>query len=435
MSFIDMLGFVQIFLAIFVVLILPTYFFLKERWQRLRTEAALATAETQVTTLTLDMELLQADLSVLEKERLQQIRTGERPMDDPPAGVTPSFEWVEKAWPRDPYAFGFGWQLAQGKPGMVYASVDPESPMWTGNMLLTAKTRYGKDMLAFLILWTLCMRNAVDRLRVVYIDGKESDGGLWAGLNLAHNLYEPVLGEDGIAEVMKKLRELRQHRQRQRRELRVTQWSDIPLDTRPPLVVVFVSELKLLRHGLEKEDDLQEWLTTELSSALASGILYIVSSQSVANMKTSWRDQCSTYIAGFQDRENAIEPNFGMYSKEIEKLGGVSPTEFAGPGYFTIRINRSVATIRSPKLSLEDRRNAINTLPRRPAGIVLSSQDALSSVSQEKQKMLPPHDTAHTNIPATEKTPKDGGFLERLIEAPVMVCLVYLKIKRYHTVW
>ncbi|NJO83206.1 MAG: hypothetical protein HC828_10560 [Blastochloris sp.] len=415
MSWIDALGVLQIVLVLVFILVLPTYFFLKERWHRQRVQSALLVAESRAAQLEIDMDLLQTNLSIMEQERLNQLRYGARPMDDPPAGARPTLQRLNELWPDDTYTFPIGWEIVQGKPGLVCASVNPDSTTWTGNILLTAKTQFGKDSLAFHILWSLCMRNPVDRLRIVYIDGKQSDGGLWAGLHLAHNLYEPVLGEEGIKAAMQQLHNLRKAREQQRVALRVPRWSDIPLDARPPLVVVFVSELKLLQHGVENESDLEKWLTTELSSALASGILYIVSSQSVSGMKTSWRDQCNTYIAGFQDRDHAVEPNFGMYAKEIEKLGGIVPTHFTGPGYFTARINRSIVSVRTPKLSLDDRRDALAQLPRKPAGLVIPAPTVSEKVSTVTEPATSTVIPAHTNIPGPALPPQKAAFLEGLL--------------------
>lgn len=217
----------------------------------------------------------------------------------------------------------------------------------------------------------MCRRNAPDRVQIYFFDGKKSDGGLWANRQLAHNLYEPALGIDDIALAAARMRELRQIREDQRVKLGVTKWSEIPLAQRPPLVIVFVSELDLLELGMPKGEKLEDWLNTELTTCLASGIVYIIGSTTVSNRSTRWRQAIFLHAAGFQDVEDAVEPNLGMTSKHVRELGGMSPIDFEGPGYFTVRINRALSTVRAPKLDIEDRRWGIEQLPRISPNITL----------------------------------------------------------------
>ncbi|GAB4205349.1 MAG: hypothetical protein OHK0022_31390 [Roseiflexaceae bacterium] len=409
MTFTDLLQMGQFVLLGAIVLALPLRWSLRQRAELRRTKLRAELAEAEVQELQQQIAQISSGLSTVERERLERLRNGPQPMDNPPAGIEPTYKRLLERWPDDPYAFPIGWERSQGQPALVCASANPDSPMWTGNILLTGKTRFGKDMLAFLMLWTLCRRNAPERLRIYYIDGKQSDGALWAGLNLAHNLHEPVLGEEGIGMAMVRLRELRKARERQRVELRVTKWSEIPAAQRPPLVVVFVSELDLLELGCPRDEKLEDWLAKELASALASGIMYIVGAQTVSNRNTRWRQQCLTFIAGFQDVEVAVEPNIGMPSKELEKLGGMSPVQFPGPGYFTARINRSVVTVRAPRLDLPERRAAVEQLPRlaaRPQQPAQPSQPA-QPVQPAPARPRP----ARVASAATAARPEDQAFL------------------------
>ncbi|HEU4324307.1 MAG TPA: hypothetical protein VFS21_14235 [Roseiflexaceae bacterium] len=412
MIFTDLLQIVQILALCAIVVALPLRWSLKQRAELRRTKLRAELAEAEVQELQQQIAQISSGLSTTERERVERVRNGPQPMDSPPAGIEPTYQRLLERWPDDPYAFPIGWERSEGRPALVCASANPESPMWTGNILLTGKTRFGKDMLAFLMLWTLCRRNSPERLRIYYIDGKQSDGALWAGLGLAHNLHEPVLGEEGIGMAMVRLRELRKTRERQRVELRVTKWSEIPVAQRPPLVVVFVSELDLLELGCPRDEKLEDWLAKELASALASGIMYIVGAQTVSNRNTRWRQQCLTFIAGFQDVEVAVEPNIGMPSKELEKLGGMSPVQFPGPGYFTARINRSVVTVRAPRLDLPERRAAVEQLPRlpaRPPQPALPSQPALPA--QPAQATPARSRPARVANAAAVARPEDQAFL------------------------
>lgn len=140
-------------------------------------------------------------------------------------------------------------------------------------------------------------------------------------------------------------------------------------------------------------------MVIELTSARKAGIRYWIGAQTVANRRTRWRDQISCYCVGYQDTERAIQPNAGISSAELEELGGWSPLRFPGPGYFTIRIGRQVATIRTPKIDLAERQRAIAQLPRaKPAG-----QDVLAD---EPGRELVPRslDCSKTAVPAIAQT-------------------------------
>ena len=293
--------------------------------------------------------------------RADALRYGAIALDDPPAGIETTYTTLVAITPSDPLAIPVGWQRVQGKPSLTYLSANPASPMFCGHILLTAKTRFGKDTWATHVLYALCRRNPIDRVQLVIIDGKQRDGALWEGV--AHNAIPPVLGSEDLVGATQQLTALRIGRERDAVRRKVVNWHEDEPTTRAPLIVVFISELDLLVTAMG-EKPLDTWLKAELGTSIASGIIYVIGTQNVANRDTGWRDHCLLHVAGFQDRELLGRVNLQMNEKEITDLGGVFPTNLAGPGFFTCRLLRNVVTVRVSALATAERREALASLPR-----------------------------------------------------------------------
>lgn len=310
-----------------------------------------------------------AALDATQRQTLVESIDRPRPLDTPPAGVLPTLQKLHQEYPTDPYAVAIGWELVDDQPEVVAVSLHGDSPIKAGHTLLTGETDWGKDGLAFLIAASLCARTTPRQLQIFWIDGKGPDGALWRGK--AHNWREPVTRADAIAAALTSLETERERRALLLEQHAVTKWEELPDTVRPPLLWVFVSELKLLKKPLGGE--LETWLERELSSARAGGIRYCIATQTVTNMKTEWRSQISCAIAGGQSSKDGDRPNLGLATDEIRDLGAIPPSALPAPGYFTVRVRREVATVRAPKIDLTERKALLARLPSLPSASPIPS--------------------------------------------------------------
>lgn len=285
-----------------------------------------------------------------------------QPLDNPPPGILPALREILSLpdVAADPYYFPIGWRRRRdGAASVTMFSAHPQNEHFCGNVAVTGETRYGKGNLVALIFLSLCMRLNPRQLHVFAVDPKR-DFALWRGK--AHNWREPVLGRDQamIQAAMAALREERERRERLRERAGVLEHFQLHESVRPPLLLVYLAELDVLQLGT---DDLDEWLASEMSTCLASGIIYVIDAQNNSRRATRWRTHFSTFLAAFQSSEASVEPNVGMRPDEIERLGGISPHKLPGKGYFTYRSGRDVGSVRAPLISLEARQEALASLP------------------------------------------------------------------------
>ena len=354
-----------------VVMIVLTIKDQKRRIAELDTEANTLAAERDAARRQ-TQEIL-ASLDAVTRKKVLNHLDRSIPHPNPPPGLKPLIEKLATQWPddvaADPYFFSCGWEMTRGNPGVVVLSLVNTSPYYAGHMLITGETNYGKGHLAFLLLAQLCYRTTTDQLKIFCVDPKQ-DSFLWEGK--VHNWRAPVLGRDRaqITAAMIALRAERERRDALRARHRVLEWQELPDQARPPLLLVYISELDGLKLGC---DDLDEWMTTELGMARASGIRYLIDVQNVSNRETSWRTHIGTFLAGFQSSRDSVRPNCGMTIEELRERGAIPPNELDGPGYFTVRGGKEAITVRAPKMALAER-NAV--LARLPDGVTPSVLDA-----------------------------------------------------------
>jgi len=133
--------------------------------------------------------------------------------------------------------------------------------------------------------------------------------------------------------------------------------------------VVYVSELLLLQDATSPKE-LDRWLSSELSSAAAFGIRYIVATQTASQFSTRWRGQVDLCVAGFQPSASQDQPNTGLTAAEIRTLGAVPPSELPGlphgRGVFALVQGRQCETVRIGYLDDAQRRHWLARLPDRP---------------------------------------------------------------------
>lgn len=305
-----------------------------------------------------DLQRVVQALSTPERERVIRELTRSRPMPNPPGGLAPTLQRLRQHT-TDPYAFALGWEITQGNPDVGFLSLANDSPFRSGNIAITGEPGHGKGNAGLAYLLALANSTTTSQLRIQILDPKVSDGSLWTGR--AHLWREPVLGDDvaSIQAMMRALREERQQRDQLRAKHKVREWEELPLEVRPPLLVVWITELATIAKAVERCDD---WLERELSQCRSSGIRYILDLQNQSGKEMAWRSQIGTFIAGFQSSSHHIRPNIGMSSEEIVQLGGMLPTELK-VGQFTVRNKRDVLTVTVPYLSTEDLRAALAALP------------------------------------------------------------------------
>jgi len=342
-------------ILVMVGLVVPLHEWLRLRRQLQQAETRAEVAERQL------QQLLEA-LDEQQRAALQGYLDHAQPMPAPPAGLAPTLRAVQERHPDDGYAVPLGWVVVNGVPDLATVSLHGDSPYKAGHILLTGETDWGKDAWAVLLALTVCHRTTPTQFRLFWIDGKGADAALWDGR--AHNWRPPITRAQDIRGAVKAVETEREQRAHLLQQHRVTKWEELPAETRPPLLWVYVSELKLLRKTLGK--DLEHWLEAELASARACGIRYCIATQTATNMKTEWRSQVGLFVAGGQASRDGDKPNIGLGTDEIRQRGGLPPSVLDTPGTFTIRNRRRVITVRTAYLTLAERKAALAALPAAP---------------------------------------------------------------------
>ena len=355
-----------------------------------------------------ELERTLAAFTEVQRQAVYDHRFKARPMEHPPVGIQPTLDRLNRLIPiaDDPYGFAIGWEEKNGQPGLAALSLWNDSTAKAGQILITGEIDSGKSSLAFLILSTLCLRTTTGQLRVFIIDPKRVDGAYWKGK--AHNWRDPVLGAKdaaGIKAGMEALRAERELREQLIERYKVDKWEALPVAVRPPLLVVYVAELEVLELGT---DNLEGWLKAELTSARASGIRYILDTQTVSNKVTTWRGQLPTKIAGCQSSQDAVKPNVGLSLQEIEELGGIPPHKLPGPGYFVVRNKREVLTVRTPRITSDERWRVLEALPNAPEALQPASTrsegiEALQPASETAKKPAESPPARSTEAPEAAK--------------------------------
>jgi hypothetical protein len=224
-------------------------------------------------------------------------------------------------------------------------------------------------VLAFLLFYQLAATCTPDQLCVVWIDPKR-DGSLLSGC--AHLWTAPALEPNDISDALHLPRLERERRSRLREQQQVLRWEEMSASIRPPLLFVYIGELDLVTQALatargisvdKAEDEVDAFLTAELVSARADGIRYVVDVQDAANRRMRWRKQISYFCAGYTSTFRGVEPSLNATPEEVRADGAQLPTSFNAPGYFTVRVRSDYATVRTPLITLDERKRAIASLP------------------------------------------------------------------------
>ncbi len=287
----------------------------------------------------------------------------------PPANMRAIHEHIVKNNTEKPYSFPVGWRSANGQPILLDAAFVGD----VNHIALTGFTDSGKDSWAQQVLLYLALTHSPEQLQIAIIDGK---GGM-SWIDWEKKRHVALLAEEDV-DVRPAMDWLREERQRRRivlKNARCEKWEEY-VENDLPLLIVFISELMLLQNATSKTE-LADWMNSELTSARSMGIRYIVSGQTFTRLDTRWRSQIGLYVAGYQPRSDANEPNTTLTDAEIIKFGtmvdgsrlAVAPSDLPippeGAGVFTCVQGRMARTVRASYLSKEYRFALLDQLPNK----------------------------------------------------------------------
>lgn len=322
----------------------------------------------------------------------------------PPTDLGVTLSYISERYAHRRFTLPLGWQAGNGAAVCVVAHLVDD----VYHVLVTAKSRAGKDNAVLTWLLTLALLNPPERLQVAIVDGK---GGLdWAGWRGTLHTWLLAIDTESIAPAMAALTRERERRAVILRTAGVSSWegykgSDLPL------LVISISELLLLQDATSPKE-LERWLNSELSASGAFGMRYIVATQTASNFSTRWRGQVDLFVAGFQPSASQDQPNTGLSSGEIKAAGGVPPSELPGlplsRGVFTLVQGRQIETVRVGYLDDTQRRRWLAQLPAAslvPPATSLAAPRSTTAASAPAQA-LPPVDPA----PAADVIGTGGGF-------------------------
>ncbi|NTU85943.1 MAG: hypothetical protein HGA45_42550, partial [Chloroflexales bacterium] len=283
----------------------------------------------------------------------------------PPADLGLTLAYVGQRYAQRRFTLPLGWQRnTDGTAVLVVAHLVDD----VYHLLLTAKSRAGKDTAALTWLLTLALLNPSERLQVAIIDGK---GGLdWAGWKDKAHTWCLAIDRGELAPAMEALTHERERRAIILREAGVSAWEGYQ-GRDLPLLVVYVSELLLLQDATSPKE-LERWLNSELSASGAFGMRYLIATQTASNFSTRWRGQVDLCVAGFQPSASQDQPNTGLTTAEIATAGAVPPSALPGipqgRGVFTLVQGRQAETVRLGYLDDAQRRRWLTLLPSRSEG-------------------------------------------------------------------
>lgn len=261
---------------------------------------------------------------------------------------------------RTQYLLPIGWSWKDGIGTLESVSLRDA----VNHALISGQNDSGKDNETRVGLLALCLRHPPTAIQVAIIDGKGLDWTAWK--DKAHTWLLARFPSE-IPSALRKLTRERERRIRLLEAAKVVRWQDYEGDDLP-LLVVFVSELKLLKRGMGNNAKLEEWLAAELSVSRAAGIRYILATQTATRMGTDWRSQIALYIAGFQPMRSQDEPNCSLTTEEVVACDALPPSRIPpkhkdGSGIFCTVLGREVKNVRATLLGQEDLERYLLQLP------------------------------------------------------------------------
>jgi hypothetical protein len=296
----------------------------------------------------------------------------------PPKGLEHSAANLAQVGRFDvPYVFPIGWRGVDGEARLINASFVGE----VNHIEVSGMSDSGKDGWVRAVLLYLCLSTPPQKLQLAILDGK---GGMsWQGWGKKAHTWLIAEEEDQLVTAMQNLVAERERRQRLLKAAGCEKWEEYEGDDLP-LLVVLVSEITLLEKAFGKSE-LESWLNAEMVSARASGIRYILATQTFSGYSTKFRGQISLFVAGYQNRSDADDPNTGLTRKELLEYGkrvvtlpdgrvheeqlAVAPSMLPDPPYgagvFTCVKGKVVVTVRQSLIDKSLRERYLAMLPDR----------------------------------------------------------------------
>lgn len=244
-------------------------------------------------------------------------------LKSPPTQLTTVLQRLDREG-TDHYRFPIGWFGDNTKPGLLTFRLVGD----VNHVLITGQSDSGKDNLAFNMLAGLVHTYSPEKLSIAFIDGKGLDWSDWRHKDHTFLLATKL---DEVGPAMAAITRERERRYTILERAGVKKWEQYQGDDLP-LLIVFVSELKLLETATSKRE-LQQWLEVELVAARAFGIRFVLATQTATNLSTTWRSQIGLYLAGYQPFDSQNEPNCGLSANDLTQLGtqAVAPSALPAP--------------------------------------------------------------------------------------------------------
>ena len=301
---------------------------------------------------------------------------------------------------KQSYLFPVGWYLEDGVEQLMSVSLFNE----VNNMLVSGQNDSGKDNEVRIGLCALCEMQTPAEVQVAILDGKGLD---WVDWEWKAHLWHLAKYPQELPMAIRKVSKERERRNRILEAAGVKKWADYTGGDLP-LLVVFISELKMIRRVLGG-DKFEEWLASETAVSRAFGIRFIIGTQTASRLGTDWRSQLALYIGGFQPNQSQDEPNVNWATDDIAQTGAIAPSRLPAPpdgsGIFCVTRGRTIRNVRTPFMSDTELQAILETLPDRTAPASTPKKEAVAPE---------PRDVAVTFTPSTREP--DDKETQRLIQ-------------------
>jgi hypothetical protein len=243
---------------------------------------------------------------------------------NPPAdeqAIAQSLAEIRARTPDAKFVLPLGWTLDDDdKPSLMYTQLG----VGADSILITGLKNSGKDNAALWQVLTLMAQHPPEELQLMVVDTKGVDWGIFADKAHTKGLF---VGQTEVRDAMRaitKEREMRKDYLQQFSDQGIRKWSKLP-PNKPPHLIIVITEITLIIQEVGDKEAMG-WLNAELVAWRAFGGFFIVLTQVVNNMATTWRGQIDIFLGAAQNRGIYDEPNVMFDTKEIIKMGAVPPS-------------------------------------------------------------------------------------------------------------
>lgn len=333
---------------------------------------------------------------------------------------TPDSLWYTIEYIRQyadkPYSFSLGWRInpLDGRRHLVVGSFLND----IYDILLTAIKRGGKDNAIMNILFPLMLMHAPTELQIAIIDGKRIDYSQWG--NLAHVWHVANRAED-VPAAMELISAEREDRINWLNSLGRSRWEEVPTQERRPLLVVMISEIRILMNQLSVSE-VEKWLSAEMSVVGALGIRILVASQNTSGMGKEWRSLFEFFMAGTQPSLDEVKPNTGKSVSQIQDLGAVAPNNLpdvgTAPGVFTLVQGNKATNVRTSYISDDQRAYWLAILPTIDPEHLAEREAHKARIIKELFEMRLKTEVQQENLKVGVYTPQSTKEVRPTLSAP-----------------